>query len=73
MTSGLHVVMMIAGTNKPAAISLLHPIIGVIDMTTSSLSVISNSLLLKRRNAREQPERPSYKLNVISHDMMLVA
>ena len=38
-----------------AAIGLLHPMIGVIAMTTSSLSVIGNSLLLKRRYAREQP------------------
>lgn len=37
-----------------AAIGLLHPMIGVIAMTTSSLSVIGNSLLLKRRYAREQ-------------------
>ncbi len=38
-----------------AAIGLLHPMIGVIAMTTSSLSVIGNSLLLKRRYARQQP------------------
>lgn len=31
-----------------AAIGLLHPMIGVIAMTTSSLSVIGNSVLLKR-------------------------
>ncbi|MCW4351969.1 heavy metal translocating P-type ATPase [Hoyosella sp. YIM 151337] len=31
-----------------AAIGLLHPMIGVIAMTTSSLSVIGNSMLLKR-------------------------
>jgi P-type Cu+ transporter len=31
-----------------AAMGLLHPMIGVIAMTTSSLSVIGNSLLLKR-------------------------
>jgi P-type Cu+ transporter len=31
-----------------AAVGLLHPMIGVIAMTTSSLSVIGNSLLLKR-------------------------
>ncbi len=31
-----------------AALGLLHPMIGVIAMTTSSLSVIGNSLLLKR-------------------------
>lgn len=31
-----------------AAIGLLHPMIGVIAMTTSSLSVIGNSILLKR-------------------------
>jgi P-type Cu+ transporter len=31
-----------------AAVGLLHPMIGVIAMTTSSLSVIANSLLLKR-------------------------
>ena len=40
-----------------AAVGLLHPMIGVIAMTTSSLSVIGNSLLLKRRYAREQPRR----------------
>ncbi len=32
-----------------AAVGLLHPMIGVIAMTASSLSVIGNSLLLKRR------------------------
>jgi len=31
-----------------AALGLLHPMIGVIAMTASSLSVIGNSLLLKR-------------------------
>jgi Cu+-exporting ATPase len=31
-----------------AAVGLLHPMIGVIAMTVSSLSVIANSLLLKR-------------------------
>ncbi|MGR2739116.1 heavy metal translocating P-type ATPase [Billgrantia sp. Q4P2] len=39
-----------------AAAGLLHPMIGVIAMTASSLSVIGNSLLLKRRYARTQPE-----------------
>ncbi|WP_163577030.1 heavy metal translocating P-type ATPase [Halomonas faecis] len=39
-----------------AAVGLLHPMIGVIAMTTSSLSVIGNSLLLKRRYARTQPK-----------------
>ncbi|WP_346796799.1 heavy metal translocating P-type ATPase [Halomonas sp. Bachu 37] len=39
-----------------AAIGLLHPMIGVIAMTTSSLSVIGNSLLLKRRYARAQSQ-----------------
>jgi Cu+-exporting ATPase len=38
-----------------AAAGLLHPMIGVIAMTSSSLSVIGNSLLLKRRYARLQP------------------
>lgn len=38
-----------------AAAGLLHPMIGVIAMTASSLSVIGNSLLLKRRYARLQP------------------
>ncbi|MFC3285002.1 heavy metal translocating P-type ATPase [Litchfieldella rifensis] len=38
-----------------AAVGLLHPMIGVIAMTASSLSVIGNSLLLKRRYARLQP------------------
>jgi P-type Cu+ transporter len=33
-----------------AAIGLLHPMIGVVAMTASSLSVIGNSLLLKRAN-----------------------
>ncbi|MBA2779573.1 heavy metal translocating P-type ATPase [Billgrantia kenyensis] len=37
-----------------AAAGLLHPMIGVIAMTASSLSVIGNSLLLKRRYARTQ-------------------
>lgn len=32
-----------------AAIGLLHPMIGVIAMVSSSLSVVGNSLLLKRR------------------------
>jgi P-type Cu+ transporter len=36
-----------------AAVGLLHPMIGVIAMTTSSLSVIANSLLLKRARLRE--------------------
>jgi len=36
-----------------AAAGLLHPMIGVIAMTASSLSVIGNSLLLKRRFARD--------------------
>jgi P-type Cu+ transporter len=31
-----------------AALGLLHPMIGVIAMTASSLSVIGNSILLKR-------------------------
>ncbi|WP_355660900.1 heavy metal translocating P-type ATPase [Halomonas salifodinae] len=35
-----------------AAVGLLHPMIGVIAMTASSLSVIGNSLLLKRRFTR---------------------
>lgn len=35
-----------------AALGLLHPMIGVMAMTASSLSVIGNSLLLKRRFAR---------------------
>ncbi|MBF8221077.1 heavy metal translocating P-type ATPase [Halomonas sp. 328] len=35
-----------------AALGLLHPMLGVIAMTASSLSVIGNSLLLKRRFAR---------------------
>ncbi|APX93899.1 ATPase [Halomonas sp. 1513] len=39
-----------------AAIGLLHPMIGVIAMTASSLSVIGNSLLLKRRFTRETPQ-----------------
>ncbi|MAC33761.1 heavy metal translocating P-type ATPase [Parahaliea mediterranea] len=41
-----------------AAIGLLHPMIGVIAMTVSSLSVIGNSLLLKRvnLNVNNQPE-----------------
>ncbi|WP_245584149.1 hypothetical protein [Saccharospirillum impatiens] len=41
-----------------AVIGLLHPMTGVIAMTMSSLSVIGNSLLLKRvkLNASNQPE-----------------
>jgi Cu+-exporting ATPase len=39
-----------------AAIGLLHPMIGVIAMTASSLSVIGNSLLLKRRFATNNPQ-----------------
>jgi len=41
-----------------AAIGLLHPMIGVIAMTVSSLSVIGNSLLLKRvkLNVSDKPE-----------------
>jgi Cu+-exporting ATPase len=40
-----------------AALGLLHPMIGVIAMTASSLSVIGNSILLKRANITvEQPE-----------------
>jgi Cu+-exporting ATPase len=35
-----------------AALGLLHPMIGVIAMTISSLSVIGNSILLKRANIR---------------------
>jgi P-type Cu+ transporter len=31
-----------------AAVGLLHPMIGVVAMTASSLSVVGNSLLLKR-------------------------
>ncbi|MGM0783351.1 MAG: heavy metal translocating P-type ATPase [Pseudomonadota bacterium] len=38
-----------------AAVGLLHPMIGVIAMTASSLSVIGNSLLLKPRYSRTQP------------------
>jgi Cu+-exporting ATPase len=37
-----------------AAVGLLHPMIGVIAMTASSLSVIGNSLLLKRHYRRQQ-------------------
>lgn len=35
-----------------AALGLLHPMIGVIAMTASSLSVIGNSILLKRANVQ---------------------
>ena len=41
-----------------AAIGLLHPMIGVIAMTTSSLSVIGNSLLLKRARLTAGRARP---------------
>ena len=46
-----------------AALGLLHPMIGVIAMTASSLSVIGNSLLLRRRfrspeNASQLQSRP---------------
>ncbi|MCH8552298.1 MAG: heavy metal translocating P-type ATPase [Natronospirillum sp.] len=37
-----------------AAVGLLHPMIGVIAMTASSLSVIGNSILLRRRYRRAQ-------------------
>lgn len=37
-----------------AAIGLLHPMIGVVAMTASSLSVIGNSMLLRRRYAKER-------------------
>jgi P-type Cu+ transporter len=36
-----------------AAVGLLHPMIGVIAMTASSLSVIGNSLLMKRSYQRK--------------------
>jgi Cu+-exporting ATPase len=39
-----------------AALGLLHPMIGVVAMTVSSLSVIGNSLLLKR--ARLEVRKP---------------
>ncbi|MWJ28129.1 heavy metal translocating P-type ATPase [Halomonas sp. ZH2S] len=42
-----------------AATGLLHPMIGVIAMTASSLSVIGNSLLLKRRYARAKTQGES--------------
>ncbi len=38
-----------------AAAGLLHPMIGVVAMTASSLSVIGNSLLLRRRYEKERP------------------
>jgi Cu+-exporting ATPase len=38
-----------------AAAGLLHPMIGVVAMTASSLSVIGNSMLLKRRYDKERP------------------
>lgn len=38
-----------------AAMGLLHPMIGVVAMTTSSLSVIGNSLLLKRKKLEDKP------------------
>jgi Cu+-exporting ATPase len=41
-----------------AAIGLLHPMIGVIAMTISSLSVIGNSLLLKRARLTAGRARP---------------
>jgi P-type Cu+ transporter len=40
-----------------AAIGLLHPMIGVIAMTASSLSVIGNSILLKRAQLGVEPRR----------------
>ncbi|WP_224750003.1 heavy metal translocating P-type ATPase [Halomonas sp. ML-15] len=42
-----------------AAVGLLHPMIGVIAMTASSLSVIGNSLLLKRGFIRKNPQGES--------------
>ncbi|WP_341939506.1 heavy metal translocating P-type ATPase [Marinimicrobium sp. C2-29] len=40
-----------------AAIGLLHPMIGVVAMTASSLSVIGNSLLLKRVKLKPDQEK----------------
>ncbi|MGM7317318.1 heavy metal translocating P-type ATPase [Idiomarina sp. ST10R2A5] len=40
-----------------AAIGLLHPMIGVVAMTASSLSVIGNSLLLKRQFSSKNEQR----------------
>jgi Cu+-exporting ATPase len=40
-----------------AAFGLLHPMIGVVAMTTSSLSVIGNSLLLKRARVQVDSHR----------------
>ncbi len=42
-----------------AAIGLLHPMIGVIAMTSSSLSVIGNSILLKRKKIGIKVDSPS--------------
>ncbi len=38
-----------------AAAGLLHPMIGVVAMTASSLTVVGNSLLLRRANLRTSP------------------
>lgn len=49
-----------------AAVGLLHPMIGVIAMTSSSLSVVGNSLLLRRvrldSGARLQAQAPLWKV-----------
>ena len=37
-----------SGFHLARALGLLHPMIGIVAMTASSLSVIGNSLLLKR-------------------------
>lgn len=41
-----------------AAVGLLHPMIGVVAMTASSLSVIGNSLLLKRQFPSPKRKKP---------------
>lgn len=44
-----------------AATGLLHPMIGVVAMTASSLSVIGNSMLLRRRYNRERRQGAELK------------
>jgi P-type Cu+ transporter len=50
-----------------AAAGLLHPMVGVIAMTTSSLSVVGNSLLLRRAKMRPEERAASVNVAVDTH------